>query len=249
VALRCRRTLYFAARATNASEAWARQSTNQQPNAAKPRRGRDTPRNGIGGTREKQMTKERLPAQVSKKRTLNTYNELLFGSEILFNRAKADKQGSYWVMMASAVLTAFAMEAYLNHIGPKIFTMWDVLETLSPSGKIDVVCEKLGLSFPRGRRPRQSVEDLFRFRNQLAHAKSVKLEMKDVTDDVESFMDPVKNRRPLADWEKFCFDIENIERVREDVVAIIRKVHETAKPSDDPVFDSGFTTVRATLAK
>src|SRR5277367_4446052 len=138
------------------------------------------------------MTEKRLSAQVSKKRTLNTYNELWFGSDVLLARAKAEPQGSYWVVMGSAILTAFAMEAYLNHIGSKIFKTWDALEPLSPSGKIDVVCEKLGLSFPRGVRPRQSIEELFRFRNQLAHGKSIKLEMVDVTEDVESFMDPLK---------------------------------------------------------
>jgi hypothetical protein len=195
------------------------------------------------------MAEKRRSARVSKKRTLNSYAELWFGSGFLLNQAKAEPSGAYWVVMASAALTAFTMEAYLNHIGPKIFTTWDVLETLSPSGKIDVVCEKLGLSFPRGVRPRQSIEDLFRFRNQLAHAKSIKLEMVDETDDVESFMDPIKNRRPLAGWEEFCYDIANIQRVREDVENFILKVHETAKPSDDPVFFSGFTSLQAKLSK
>lgn len=183
------------------------------------------------------------------KANANTRSELWFGSEILLNRAKAEPQGAYWVAMASAVMTAFALEAYLNHIGAKIFTTWDVLEALSPSGKMDVVCEKLRLSFPRGKRPRQSVEKLFRFQNQLAHGKSTILKTADVTHDVESFLDPIKNTRPLAGWEEFCDDIANIQRVREDVEKFIRKIHETAKPKGDPVFSFGFTSSRATVAE
>ena len=193
------------------------------------------------------MTQQRLSARVSKKRKLNTYAELWFGSGFLLKRAKAEPSGGYWVVMASAVLTAFALEAYLNHIGSKIFTTWNVLEALSPSGKLDIMCEKLGLSFPLGKRPRQSIEDLFRFRNKLAHGKSKTLTMTDVTDDVERFMDPVKNRMPLEGWEEFCFDIVRVQRVRNDVEKFIRKVHETAKPSDDPVFFSGITSVQATI--
>src|SRR5215472_6307635 len=108
--------------------------------------------------------------RVSKRRTLNTYAELWVGSELLHRRALDKKAGAYWDAMASLILAAFTFEAYLNHLGPKIFDTWN--ERRSYDSKWVTICKKLRLSFPRGERPALSIVELFGFRNALAHGQS-----------------------------------------------------------------------------
>jgi hypothetical protein len=191
------------------------------------------------------MATTKPKAQVVTRRVLNTYGELWLGSEYLHRRATDERKGAYWAAMASAILAAFTFEAYLNHVGPKIFKQWQ--ERRSHKRKLDMVCEKLGLSFPHGERPGQSIKALFRFRNALAHGKSEVFEPKPRIEVAERFEEQSESRRPQAMWEKFCSDAENVRCVREDVSIMIRAIHEAANPKDDPVFSSGFTSHHATL--
>lgn len=184
--------------------------------------------------------------RVSKRRTLNTYAELWVGSEFLYRRATDEKRGAYWAAMASLILAAFTFEAYLNHVGPKIFDTWT--ERRSNRSKWAMICKKLGLSFPRGERLARSIADLFRFRNALAHGKSEVFEPGPRIENAERFEKPDYYRgRPQAWWEKFCSDLENVQRVRADVNEVIRKIHYTADIENDPVFSPGFTSYQATL--
>ena len=82
----------------------------------------------VGSEQSLDMTTGRPPkAQVSKKRTVHTYAELWHGSRVLLERAQAEPKGSKWLWMGSLFLTAFSFEAYLNHIGPKVFECWESL--------------------------------------------------------------------------------------------------------------------------
>lgn len=181
------------------------------------------------------MTTRKFPkVQVSKERTVSTYSELWHGSWVLLQRAKEDERGSYWLWMGSLMFTAFSFEAYLNHIGPKIFACWPALEKLSPEGKLDIVCEKLEIDLPKSERPRQTIRELFKFRNNLAHGKTVTIKentVRDVDKDSEKFF----GEPPLATWEKYCTE-RNVQRALEDVEQVMRIIHDTAKPPNDPLF-------------
>ncbi len=178
---------------------------------------------------------------VSKKRTVTTYSELWHGSKVLLKRAQDDPNGSYWLWMGSlafSAFSAFSFEAYMNHIGPKLFTTWDHLETLSPEGKLDVLCEKLGIILPKDKSPRQTIHQLFRFRNKLVHGKTVSIKENTIWDtstDLFKYM----GERPLATWEKYCTE-KNVIKVLQDMEALIRLIHGKAGPKDDPVFSFGF---------
>jgi hypothetical protein len=71
-----------------------------------------------------------------------------------------EPRGASWQFLSSIALTAFAFEAYLNHVGPKIIKTWPSLERLSPRAKFDLLCELLELRFETGKRPRQTIEEL-----------------------------------------------------------------------------------------
>jgi hypothetical protein len=189
--------------------------------------------------------KKLLKAQVSKKRTVHTYAELWRGSRVLLERAQAEPKGSKWLWMGSLFLTAFSFEAYLNHIGPKVFECWDTLEVLSPESKLDVICEKLGINLARGERPRKTIHELIKFRNNLAHGKTVTVEENTIR-DVDQYLDEFLGIRPLAVWEKYCTE-ENAIRAREDIEKVLRLIHDKVNPENDWLFFSGFTVHSASI--
>ncbi len=193
------------------------------------------------------MPTRKSKARVSKTRTVHTYAELWHGSQVLLERAEAEAKGSFWVFMSSLLLTAFTLEAYLNHIGQKLFTSWATLEVLSPLGKLEVVCEKLGVSFPAGQRPRQTINELFRFRNALAHGKTVTITEPEQLKHVDEYLDEFLGQRPRTLWEKLSSTSAHAKRAREDVEQVIRALHEAANPENDPIFFTGMGSHSAKL--
>jgi hypothetical protein len=176
--------------------------------------------------------------RISRERTVNTYAELWHGSRVLLEMAEKEPPGYFWILMSAHLLTAFTLEAYLNHIGPKLFTSWKTLEPLTPLAKLDLVAERLELSFPPDVRPGQAIRDLFRFRNAVAHGKTVTLRPEDQLAKPEEYL-ALMNRHPPTLWEKELSTIRRVRNAREDVEKTIREIHAKAKPKNDPLFFMG----------
>jgi hypothetical protein len=172
------------------------------------------------------------------------YMEMWQGSQILLGRAERDAQGNYWVLMSALLLTAFTFEAYLNHIGSKLFQTWNVLERLSPMEKLDVVCERLGISFPSGKRPHNSLRVLFRFRNDLAHGKNQTLSTDEFNYD-DANLDVLLATHLKTKWEKLI-TWKDVKQVRSDVEIVMSKLHAAANPGH-PLFSPGLTAHTITL--
>ncbi len=147
--------------------------------------------------------------------------------------------------MGSLLLTAFSFEAYLNHIGPEVFECSDVLEVLSPEGKLDIICESMGIVFFKDERPYQTIHELIKFRNNLAHGKMVTVK-KNTNRDVDQYLDEFLAIRPLAIWEDYCTE-KNATRARDDVEQILRLIHEKVKTEEEPLFGFGIYTASASL--
>lgn len=189
-------------------------------------------------------TKKPLKAKVKKKREVHTYSDLWYGSEALLQRAQAEP---YWLWMGCLIFTAFSLEAYLNHIGPKLFAFWELFEkALSPESKLAIVCERLEIDLPKRKRPWQTVRNLFEFRNKLAHGKTVPLPPEVTFRDVDQYLYEFMGERPLATWEKYCTE-KNAVKARKDIEEVIRMVHEKAGLENDPLFSLGFTFYSASL--
>ena len=189
---------------------------------------------------------EKRKARVSKERQVNTYAEMWRVSFELLRKVKEDWKGSYYLFMGSLIFTAFTLEAYLNHIGQRIFACWNDLERLSPSKKLNVITEKLGVAKDDSKRPFQTVSSLFKFRNDVAHGKSVQLKSEDqirvIDDKFDEYMhDPLETR-----WQKYC-TLKNAERAREDVEKIIKLLHEVSGITDDMLFNVGMWFGSSTL--
>jgi len=160
---------------------------------------------------------------------------------------QAEQKKPYWLWMGSLIFTAFSFEAYLNHIGQILFTCWNRLEVLSPAGKLDIVCDKIGILLPRGERPRQTIKDLFQFRNDLAHGKTNIIEPDDTILDYCQYTDELIEDFPETKWEKYC-NRSNAERAREDIENVMQLIHEkVTKVTNeiDPLFFSGLIEASA----
>jgi hypothetical protein len=182
---------------------------------------------------------------VSKDQPINTYSELWHGSRILLEKSKIDLKGSNWTTMASLIFTAFSMEAYLNHVGERIFKSWKALEYLTPLKKLDVICEKFNIDLDHSRRPYQTVKELFDFRNEMAHGRTTKLsteEIKLLDDDIDKYL----GESLKAWWQKYC-TINNANRAREDSEKIMQLIHDIANIENDHLFSFGISSHSAKI--
>ena len=70
----------------------------------------------------------------TRKREVHTYSELWAASTSLLIQGRAEEEGSYYQSMGSLVFTAFSLEAFFNHIGPKVLNEnWSDQERLGPN--------------------------------------------------------------------------------------------------------------------
>jgi hypothetical protein len=148
--------------------------------------------------------------------------------------------------LRSIVLTAFAFEAYLNHVGPQVLSCWGSLERLSPNSKLHLLCETLKVSLPgtTGERPLQS--ELFKFRNTLAHGRSETIipEPKSVSvDELEAH----RTERLASDWERLIENCDFAKRAREDVETVLKLLQAARPEPKEALFRFGGRTWSATV--
>ena len=111
---------------------------------------------------------------ITKQRTINMYAELWHASGCVLEKGIDNPEGSAWQFLSSAVLTAFAFEAYLNHAGAANVERWNEHDREPPLDKLKVLCEELNVHFPEGSgaRPLQTARRLFKLRNAMAHGRT-----------------------------------------------------------------------------
>lgn len=162
-------------------------------------------------------------AVFSGEREVRTFVDLSHGSDVMLMTAKERERGSYYTAMSSLLLRAFTFEAYLNHLGTKKTDFWSHVESIRVVDKYAVLCKMLSIDPDFSRRPYQTVSKLFKFRNSIAHGRSIVLKnSKDVSSDNEPYQ-----HMPKAEWEEYS-TIENAERARGDISAVIVELHRAA---------------------
>lgn len=182
---------------------------------------------------------------VEMEREITTYAEMWHTSSCLLKKGQKEPEGSFHQIMASLVFTAFSLEAYMNHIGAKLFSCWDDLEKLSPRSKMNVIAEHLKVNIDYGNRPWQIMKNLFQFRNDIAHGKSTKERSKDIVplEKHDSYSQPWY---PLTRWEKYCTE-KNAIQARKDVEKIVHVFHNAARLENDYPFIPGLSHGKETL--
>jgi hypothetical protein len=192
---------------------------------------------------------KRRKVVVKKERTVHTYAELWHASRCVLEAGIKQPRASSWQFLSSAVLTAFAFEAYLNHVGPRTIKCWSQLDRLPPWSKFELLCEMLGVQFPGGpgARPLQTVEKLLTFRNTIAHGRSLEINVTSEIHNVDDRLDAQLGIRPLTDWEELIQTSNFAKRAREDVQAVLERLHEERKDKKEALFSFGIGSHGATL--
>ena len=187
---------------------------------------------------------------VKKERSVHTYAELWHASSCVLNAGVEQPKGSSWQFLSSAVLTAFAFEAYLNHVGPRTIECWEKLDRLPPWSKFELLCETLDVKFPDGlgARPLQTIMKLLDFRNTIAHGRSLEIKTKPVLRDANEQLDAYLGERPLTDWEQLIQTSDFAARAREDVQKALEFLHEARIDDKEGLFTFGLGFHGATLA-
>ena len=166
-----------------------------------------------------------LPITMSGTATFNTFSYLLNGATSLLKTAKEDIRGSNYCRVSAVMFSAFAVEAHLNHIGEAKLPFWKIVEPKLPwRNKLELVAQHLGIILDDGKRPFQTLSDLFKFRDRLAHGKTT---THDVTYEYsENRGDDFCNLDPA--WLNKFFSDEDVERVVVDVRQVIELFHKSA---------------------
>jgi hypothetical protein len=187
-------------------------------------------------------------ALLTRERTLHTHAELWHASKCVLEAGQKRKQGCVWQFLSSVMLTAFAFEAYLNHLGPKVIATWDELDRLAPLSKLDVLAELLSVALPpKGARPLSTMIELFKFRNQVAHGKTIRLKPREDIVDADEVDELTALMFPQSFWEALIQDDAFAVRVREDAQTILKQLHEKSPEPRGLLFGHGFGFGSATV--
>ena len=157
--------------------------------------------------------------------------------------AAANEESEY-LSIFSALLCAFTLEAFLNHLLRFRFPNdWREYERkATPSQKL----ARLGASFhfraDRSRRPFGSFKDIFSFRNDLAHAKPIQL-ARTFNFPVEVFLAARKiPPMPRSSWD-CALTLEKARKWHKDTRAMIQSLSQAAGMGDDP-FHEAYSTIQ-----
>lgn len=166
------------------------------------------------------ITEKRNPrkVRVTRGRDVRIHAELWHTSNCLLDAGQKQDEGSAHQFRASLVFRAFSLEALVNWLGQHLIPHWKYLERLKPREKLDLLCDLLHVKPDYGSRPWQIVNELFRFRNALAHGKPEALSHESL-EEMDAFLDRRAGDFLRTEWEQFCTE-QNAAKAREDVYEI-----------------------------
>ena len=165
------------------------------------------------------MSKVRVASQ----QTTITFVYMHTGAKHMLQLAEADENGQLYTLISSLVFSAFTMEAYLNHLGKLRNKDWDEVERKLPKlEKYKMFCKVAKLEINLNVRPYQTIVQLFRFRDQMAHGKT--------TDDEIAFelaAECKKNPHLKVenDWQSFA-KIQRASEAIQDVEKMVNELHD-----------------------
>jgi hypothetical protein len=180
------------------------------------------------------------------RREVRTYAEVWHASWSMLRIAEEHGKGQKWLLMASVVFTAFAFEAYLNHIGPRVDPAWaDRKHGFLPvRKKFDRLSATLGVAWAKGWKaePLLTVSAVIAFRNAMAHAKSEMLKPAPTLYLLADNPFDDLSCRLLADWETRLRDDRFALAARAAVEETLARLHlARTDEHKEPLFMVGMT--------
>jgi len=184
--------------------------------------------------------------QVTQERKVITYADFWRTAEVLLEKAQTEPRGSYYLILGSLTFSAFALEAFLNHVGESVFESWSDLESINPRAQVNVICERIGIKPSWGAQPWQIVPEIIGFRNKIAHGKNAMLKFEAVVPQDQ--YEEVRRQFLIADWQKYATE-QNAVRVRVTLKELFELLHKTAAIEDDYLFHHGAQIGRGRLVQ
>lgn len=179
------------------------------------------------------MKKPKLKVEIN--REVKLYSDLLRGSKVLLENKQPDFELEYYEILGSIIMLAFGFEAYLNHIGSITIKHWSYLEKDRVLNKYKLLCDEFGIEIDKSKRPYQSLYELFKIRNAIAHGNSEMVyQYKEVL-----YEEKYESYRPSSTIEK-QIKVNNILRIREDVELAISQINQHSI-KDENLFKLGRT--------
>jgi hypothetical protein len=189
------------------------------------------------------MSKRKL--SVSSTRIGLTYVYLYHAADWALEQATATEEGRFYNCMSSIVLSAFCIEAYLNHIGSELLPYWDgeFKRDISTTNKLKIICHHLNLTLDFSGRPFQSFNLIVKYRNLLAHATTVNISYQ----GTQTLRDGERVKSPESWWEKHT-NLRNAKQWFDDTKAMITAIHQAVGKGDSPFWTFGTHGYHAKLA-
>ena len=175
--------------------------------------------------------------EIKRERQVNTFNDLLNANWHMLEIARKGDAGCFYDYMSSLIFSSFTFEAYLNHVGQRLFPFWKDIDSISHRSKLNVICKQLGIKPDFSIRPYQTLRKVFKFRNAIAHGKSEFIDKN--PEAVKGEIEKIKRSHPLTEWEELC-TLKNAEDAYEDISLIMNKIHPRAGLGQNPLADSGY---------
>ncbi len=139
--------------------------------------------------------------KVRKERHFKPHAEFYHAASVHLKHVQDRLPGNYYSLISSVMMTAFAFEAYMNYLGPRVAVGWGDFESSSTLAKYRHIAQILSLDQDWSRRPLQSLKDIFSFRNRMAHPRDEKIveEYEDSVDHYEKRFYSMASPKWLAD--------------------------------------------------
>jgi len=162
---------------------------------------------------------------------VTTYNWMMKSARLSLHDASATETGRFFNSMNVLVYSAFAMEAFFNHLGSHLYKDWESKERkMSKFKKFRNFNSDLKLNHDLSKEPYSIIFDVFDFRDSLAHGRTEEIERKEV---VELTEDELRSYTIGSKWMDSC-NLENAEKVFSSVETVITEFFRVAGLGEYP---------------
>ena len=174
------------------------------------------------------MTKKKWRVQAST--TMKTYVYCRIAAQKALEHSKQHPTGSFYFNMMAATFAAFTVEGFLNDLGERKVADWSRLERrLAPKEKLLLLRQLLHLEVDKSRRPFQTLHDMLRVRDALAHGRTIET----LSDEIVANPNDESASWPEPEWKKLC-QPKSVARMVEDADLIVRDLNAQTGSNRDP---------------
>ena len=144
-------------------------------------------------------------------------------------KAGRTDEGSFLELLTANLMAALAFEAFLNQAGAFIWgatsEVWAAVERLGPMAKLRAIAEHAKFDLDASTCPVQTIAQVCRFRNAVAHGKPEFLEAEIPRDVAAAGLSFPSAEALVTEWEQDCTS-QHVKRVLADLEQLTDSLSE-----------------------